>query len=79
VIRLAIIIALMAAPASAQTLTCSTSFQGYRVCQGPDGYRSTESTWNGIITGSDNRGDTWTTSTWQDDETTAGSPPRDER
>jgi hypothetical protein len=42
-IRIAIIIVLMAAtPASAQTLTCSTSFQGYRVCQDPDGYRSTE-------------------------------------
>ena len=77
-IRLAIIIALMAAPASAQRLTCATSFQGYRVCQGPDGYRSTESTRNGITTGSDNRGDTWTTSTWQDDEATTVTP-RQER
>jgi len=42
-IRIAISIALMAAaPATAQTLTCATSFQGYRVRQGPDGYRSTE-------------------------------------
>ena len=25
-----------------ETLTCSTSFQGYRVCQDSQGYRSTE-------------------------------------
>jgi hypothetical protein len=28
--------------ALAETLACSTTFQDYRVCQGPSGYRSTE-------------------------------------
>jgi hypothetical protein len=55
-VRIAIIIALMtAAPASAQTLTCSETFQGYRVCQKPDGYRSTETQWQGMTIGDDNR------------------------
>ena len=40
----------------------------------PDGYVSHESTWNGITTGSDNRGARWTTSTWQDHETTTITP-----
>jgi hypothetical protein len=72
--RIGLIIALMAAaPASAQTVTCSI-WQGIRTCTDPDGYVSHESTWNGITTGSDNRGDTWTTSTWQDDETTTVTP-----
>jgi hypothetical protein len=31
--------------ASAETLACLTTFQGYRVCQGPDGYRSIEIEW----------------------------------
>ena len=43
--RIVIILALMAAaPVSAQTLTCATSSQGYRICQGPGGYRSTNGT-----------------------------------
>jgi hypothetical protein len=46
--------------ASAETLTCSISFQGYRVCP----YRSTESEWMGFKIGQDNRGDDWTSSTW---------------
>jgi hypothetical protein len=78
VIRISIIIALMAAPASAQTLTCSTSFQGYRVCQGPDGYRSTEWDRDGMRFGDDNRGDRWSTSRWQDREITTVTP-RQER
>ena len=45
-----------------EPLYCSTSFQGYRVCSGPDGYVSHESTWNGITTRDDNRGNHWTTS-----------------
>jgi hypothetical protein len=69
--RFVIIIALMAAaPASAQTVTCDAMFQGYRVCQGPDGYRSTETQWQGITTGRDNRGNEWTTSHWNGLETT---------
>ena len=56
--------------ASAETLACLTTFQGYRVCQGPDGYRSIEIEWMGFTTGQDNRGDDWTSSTWNGLETT---------
>jgi hypothetical protein len=56
--------------ASAETLACLTTFQGYRVCQGPDGYRSIEIEWMGFTTGRDNRGDDWTSSTWNGLETT---------
>ena len=62
-------------PASAKTLTCSTSFQGYRVCQGQGGYRSTEWNRDGMQFGNDNRGDTWSTSRWQDRETTTVERP----
>ena len=47
-LRLSLILTLAwVSAAHAETLTCSTSFQGYRVCQGPDGYRSIESEWRG--------------------------------
>ena len=42
--------------ARAETLTCSTSFQGYRTCQGPNGYRSFEWENGGRLYGDDNRG-----------------------
>ena len=74
-IRIAIIIALMAdAPASAQTVTCAKSFQGYRVCQGPGDYRSTEWEWQAMTLGQDSDGNRWTTSRWQDRETTTVWP-----
>jgi hypothetical protein len=76
-IRIAISLALMVAPASAQPLTCST-WQGVRTCTDAHGYVSHESTWNGITTGDDNRGDRWTTSRWQDREITTVTP-RQER
>ena len=76
-LRIALFIALMVAPASAQTVTCST-WQGMRTCTSPDGYVSHESTWNGITTGDDNQGDRWTTSRWQDREITTVAP-RQER
>jgi hypothetical protein len=41
-VRIALLFALTIAPAGAETLTCSTSSQGYRVCQGSGGCRSTE-------------------------------------
>src|SRR5277367_4939162 len=41
-------------------LTCST-WQQITTCAGPDGYRSNQTTWNGITTGDDNQGDRWTT------------------
>ena len=76
--RLAIILALMAAPpVTAQTLTCATSSQGYRICQGPHGYRSTEWDRGGMVFGEDNRGDRWSTSRWQDRETSTITPRRE--
>jgi hypothetical protein len=76
-VRIAIIIALMVAPASAQPLTCST-WQGMRTCTSPEGYVSHESTWNGITTGDDNQGNRWSTSKWLDNETITVTP-RQER
>jgi hypothetical protein len=57
-----------------EPLACSTSFQGYRVCSGPGGYRSTETPWRGTTIGQDNRGDRWMTSHWQGFETTTVEP-----
>ena len=47
--------------ADAETLRCSTSFQGYRTCQGSDGFRSFEWDNGGYHYGGDNRGNKWTT------------------
>jgi len=62
-------------PALAETLYCSTSFQGYRICSGPGGYRSTEWGWRGMRVGEDSDGNRWTTSRWRDLETTTVTPP----
>jgi hypothetical protein len=59
------------------TLTCST-WQQITTCVGPDGYRSTETQWNGLVTGSDNQGDRWTRSEWQGREIITVTP-RQER
>jgi hypothetical protein len=42
-----VVIAAARAAALAGPVTCSTSFQGYRVCSGPGGYMSTETPWRG--------------------------------
>jgi hypothetical protein len=83
IMRAAIIVASLASAALTQssgtlgeTLTCSTSFQGYRVCQGSDGYRSTEWDRGGMRIGQDNQGDRWTTLRWRDIETTTVEQPR---
>jgi hypothetical protein len=47
--------------AHAGTISCSTSFQGYRVCQGPGGYRSFEWENGGRQYGDDNQGNKWMT------------------
>jgi hypothetical protein len=60
--------------ALAETLACSTTFQDYRVCQGPSGYRSTETPWQGMTIGQDNRGGRWSTSRWQGFDTTIVEP-----
>ena len=73
---LALAVALsLAAYAEAETLTCAMSFQGYRICQGADGYRSTEWKWQDRTIGDDNRGNRWTTSHWRDGEITTFTPP----
>ena len=55
-------------------LFCTTSFQGYRVCDDGHGYRSTEWRWQDRTIGEDNRGNRWTTSRWQDREITTVAP-----
>jgi hypothetical protein len=59
------------------TLTCST-WQPITTCAGPGGYVSYETTWNGIMTGDDNRGGKWTRSAWQGREIITVTP-RQER
>jgi hypothetical protein len=61
-------------PALAETLTCST-WQGIRTCTDAHGYTSHELQWQDRTYGSDNRGDTWSTSRWQGFETTTVKPP----
>jgi hypothetical protein len=61
---------MIAAPAFAEPLYCSTSFQGYRVCSSPSGYVSHETQWQGFTIGDDNRGNRWTKSRWQGFEIT---------
>jgi hypothetical protein len=41
----------------------------------PDGYVSHETQWQGRTNGYDNQGDRWTTSRWQDRETTTVTLP----
>jgi hypothetical protein len=73
-----ILVIITARPSLAETLACSTSFQGYRVCQGPDGYRSTEWDRDGMTIGQDSDGSRWTTSRWQGvDTTTTTVEPRE--
>jgi hypothetical protein len=52
---------LWAIAAHSETLRCSTSFQGYRVCSSPSGYRSMEWEKGGRRYGDDNAGNKWTT------------------
>jgi hypothetical protein len=60
---LALVLALAAAPASAQTLTCETS-GSYRHCFDHHGYESTvQSSPGGYTHGWDNRGKAW--ATWE--------------
>jgi hypothetical protein len=85
IMRAAIIIATLAiviaaligvSPALADPVYCSTSFQGYRVCQDSQGYRSTEWDRNGMTFGRDSDGRRWSTSRWRDMETTTVERPR---
>jgi hypothetical protein len=45
-------------------LICST-WQEIRTCSSPDGYLSTETQWQDMTFGQDNRDDHWTTTRWQ--------------
>ena len=62
-------------PALAETLYCSTSFQGYRVCDDGHGYRSFEWQWQGMTIGQDSDGSHWTTSRWRDGDITTVTRP----
>jgi hypothetical protein len=76
-LRLSLILAFIwVSAAHAETLTCSTSFQGYRICTGPGGYRSTEWRWQGMTIGQDSDGARWTTSRWRDGDITTIEPRR---
>jgi hypothetical protein len=70
----AILIVIAASPALADSVTCSTSFQGYRVCSGPGGATSTEWRWQGMTIGNDSDGSRWTTSRRQGVDTTTVEP-----
>ena len=76
--RAAVIAALIGVSLSlADTVTCSTSFQGYRVCSRRSGYVSTEWSRDGMRFGQDSDGNRWTTSRWRDiDITTVERPDR---
>jgi hypothetical protein len=55
-------------------LYCSR-WRGLTTCSSPDGYVSHETQWQGRTNGYDNQGDRWTTSRWQDRETTTVTLP----
>ena len=57
-------------------LFCTTSFQGYRVCDDGHGYRSTEWRWQDRTIGEDNEGRAWSTSRFHDMDIITGTPPR---
>jgi hypothetical protein len=69
-----LIIAAYGSALAGEPVTCSTSFQGYRVCSGPGGYRSVETPWQGMTIGLDSDGNRWTTSRWQGVDTTTVEP-----
>jgi hypothetical protein len=70
-------VAALGSPALAQTVTCITSSQGYRICDDGHGHSTTEWHWQGMTFGQDNQGNRWTTSRWRDiDITTVKRPDR---
>ena len=64
----------ISSPALAQTVTCITSSQGYRVCDDGHGHKTTEWDRDGMRFGEDSDGNRWTTSRWQDREITTVTP-----
>jgi hypothetical protein len=70
----AILVIIAASPALAETLVCSTSSQGYRVCSSPGGYHLTEWRWRGMTLGQDSDGSRWTTSRWMGVDITTIEP-----
>ena len=65
-----------ASAAGSETLYCSTSFQGYKICSPPDGYTSTEWSRDGMRFGQDSDGNRWTTKRWRDGTITTITPPQ---
>ena len=74
-VLIAVVFVSVSGPALAETLFCSTSFQGYRVCDDGHGYRSTEWQWQSMTLGQDSDGNRWTTSHWQGIDTTTITRP----
>jgi hypothetical protein len=59
---------------TALTVTCS-EWNGIKTCHGPNGYHSTESTWNNVTTGQDNNS-TWRVFHWNNQDTIQVTPKR---
>jgi hypothetical protein len=55
-------------------LFCTTSCQGYRVCDDGHGYSSIENEWMGRAIGQDSDGNHWISSRWRDGEITTNMP-----
>ena len=69
-----IIAMLLAAPAHADTVTCSR-WLDIATCSSPGGYVSHETEWMGRTNGWENKGSRWTTSRWLGTDTTTVEPP----
>jgi hypothetical protein len=69
-----IVAVLVSAASHALAETLYWNWQGIRTCSGPGAYASHETEWMGRTNGSDNRGDTWSSSRWQDTTTTTVTP-----
>jgi hypothetical protein len=75
-VAVGVVIAAITPALADEPLACSTSFQGYRVCSGPGGYRSTEWDRDGMTIGQDSDGSRWTTSRWMGTDITTLEPRR---
>jgi hypothetical protein len=76
VIIAVVVLLLPSLPAVSETIYCARSFQGYEVCQGAGGYRSTEWSRDGRTFGQDSDGSRWMTSRWRDGTITTVEPER---
>ena len=75
VIASLVVVAVQGGALDAEMLYCATSFQGYKMCSGPDGHVAAEWTWQDRTVGSDNRGNRWTTWRFHDTDIITVTPP----